>query len=252
MANKLFENYPSVDYNLSGDGREIQTIRNIMLRAKIRDSIKKSVATYFDYEMKEMQTPQEIAHKFYGDSDLFWIIFMMNDIVDPYYDLPLSSRSLEKYIDKKYPGQYYSVQSYSGNILVSSTLTGNISGAVGEVLEWDPTNLKIVVKMREGKFTLNEQLDSVKVHNGTDITGQVLLGGITKLNKFGVHHYENLETGEVLSKADYNQLPVAEKREVDNYTFEQETNNDKAIIKLLRPEHVQKVVQEIETILRRS
>ena len=252
MANKLFQNYPTIDYNLSGDGRDIQTIRNIMLRAKIKDSIKSSVATYFDYEMKEMQTPQEIAQKFYGDANLFWVILMMNDVVDPYYDLPLGSRQLERYVDKKYPGQYYSVQSYSGDILVSSTLTGQTSGAIAEVLEWDPTNLKIVVKFRQGKFVTNEPLDSTKVHNGVDITGQVLLGGVTKLNKFGVHHYENVETGEKLSKEDYNELPVAEKREVDNYTYEQELNNSKATIKLLKPDYVAQVTQEIETILRRT
>jgi len=252
MATKLFQNYPQVDYNLSGDGRDIQTIRNIMLRAKIKDSVKNNVGTFIDYEIKEMQTPQEIADKIYGDPDLFWLVFMMNDITDPYYDMPLGSRQLEKYIDKKYPGQYYSVQSYSGNILVSSTLTGQTSGAVAEVLEWDPTLLKIVVKFRSGKFTLNEQLDSTKVHNGVDITGEVLLGGQTKLNKFGIHHYENLSTGEYLGKADYNELPVTDKREVDNYTYEQELNNTKAQIKLLKPEYVQQVVQEIETILRRT
>ena len=252
MSRFLFKNYPQVEYNINGDGRDIQTIRNVMLRAKIRDSIKKNVGTFYDYDITEMQTPQEIAEKVYGDTNLFWIVLMMNDVIDPYYDLGLSSRQLENYVNKKYPGQAYNVQSYSGNILVSSTLTGQTSGAVAEVLEWNPTQSKIVVAFRSGKFQLGEALISIKVHNGADITGQVLLGNITKLNKFSLHHYENVETGEVLSQEDYIALPVAQKREVDNYTYENEVNESKRIIKLLRPEYVEQVVGEIERILRRA
>jgi len=251
MSNFFFKNYPTIDYNLPGDGRDIQTIKNIMLRAKIRDGIKKNVATYFDFDLEEAMSPQEVADKVYKNPNLFWIIFMMNDVVDPYYDLGLTSRQLDKYITKKYPGQYYSVQSYSGNILVSSTLTGTSSGAVGEVLEWNPSLKKIVVKMRSGKFSLGEPLNSVKIHNGADITGEVLLGSVTRLNKFAVHHYENVETGEIVDIEDYIALPVANKREVDNFTYESELNQEKRKIKLLRPEYVERVVQEIEKILRR-
>jgi hypothetical protein len=251
MANKLFKNYPEVEYSITGDNRDIQTIRNIMLRAKIRDSVKADTSVFYDYPILEMQTPQEIALKMYGDANLFWIIFMMNDVVDPYYDLGLTNRQLEKYIDKKYPGQYYSVQTYSGDILVSSTLTGTESGATGEVLEWDPSRKKIVVTMRNGTFKLGENLSSVKVHNGTDISGQVLLGGVTKLNKFSIHHWENTETGEWVDQADYIDLPISSKREVDNYTYENELNEEKRVIKLLKPEYVSQVVAEIEKILRR-
>lgn len=251
MSNKLFKNYPDIDYSITGDNRDIQTIKNIMLRAKIRDAIKNNTALFYDYPMQEMQTPQEVALKMYGDANLFWVIFMMNDVVDPYYDLGLSNRQLEKYIDKKYPGQYYNVQTYSGDILVSSTLKGVTSGAVGEVLEWDPSKKKIVVKMRSGTFALGENLSAVKIHNGTDITGQVLLGGITRLNKFAVHHWENTETGEWVDQEDYIALPVANKREVDNYTYENEENEKKRILKLLKPAYVDQVVNEIERILRR-
>lgn len=250
MAKHLFRNYPTIEYNLSGDGRDIHTIRNIMLRAKIRDSIKNNVGLYYDYPLLENQTPQEIAAKLYGNPNLFWIILMMNNVIDPHYDMGITDRQLKKYVEKKYPGTFYSVQSYTGDIPVGSQISGDTSGAIGYIIEWNPSLKKIVIDVKSGTFKLGEPCTTAKIRNAETLVGAVLLGNTTRKNVFAVHHYENTETGEQVDIEDYISLPVEYKREVDNYTYENEKNQGKKLIKLLRPEYVNSVVDEIEKILR--
>ena len=42
------------------------------------------------------------ASKYYDDPTLDWIIFLVNDIVDPYYDWPLSDESFDSYMRTLY------------------------------------------------------------------------------------------------------------------------------------------------------
>ena len=37
--------------------------------------------------------PEQLAHKIYGDSSLYWIIFLINQKIDPYYDWLLSNEA---------------------------------------------------------------------------------------------------------------------------------------------------------------
>lgn len=39
-----------------------------------------------EYTMKEDFRPEEIAYELYGDSSLYWVIFLINNKVDPFYD----------------------------------------------------------------------------------------------------------------------------------------------------------------------
>ena len=43
-----------------------------------------------------------IASKVYGSPERHWIVLMMNEKLDPQFDWPLSNRSLNRYIEKKY------------------------------------------------------------------------------------------------------------------------------------------------------
>lgn len=77
---------------------------NILQRVKIRDLVKESGSIFYPYTIKDGERAEHIAFDYYGRSDLDWIIFLCNDIIDPVTQWPKSNGDFEKYIVKKYGG----------------------------------------------------------------------------------------------------------------------------------------------------
>ena len=53
-----------------------------MRRVAVRAKVKTNTLLFDTYEVKEGETPESIAHKLYGDTELHWIVLMMNNVVD--------------------------------------------------------------------------------------------------------------------------------------------------------------------------
>ena len=77
-------------------------LTNVTARYKIRDALKNKVAIYYDYIVKDSDRPDLIAFKYYDDETLDWLIYLVNDIIDPYYDWPLSQDAFNKYMKTLY------------------------------------------------------------------------------------------------------------------------------------------------------
>jgi len=75
---------------------------NITLRAKLLDSVKVAKTLYYPYTIKEGERPDIVAFNYYGACHYDWIVFLSNDIIDPYYDWPLDSQTFDAYIAGKY------------------------------------------------------------------------------------------------------------------------------------------------------
>ena len=96
---KYFSNIPIINYSDN-------FVRNILTRAKILNNFKDQSSVYYPYVLKETtQTGlkyENLAYDYYNDIDDVWIIYLTNQIVDPYYDVPLSTEQFNTFIDKKY------------------------------------------------------------------------------------------------------------------------------------------------------
>jgi hypothetical protein len=90
-----FKYFPTIDYRGN-------SATNILARAKVRDLVKKNIIAFYPYTIRDEDTPQIIADKYYGTVDYTWILFYANDIYDPEYDWPLSEPNFVQYIIKKY------------------------------------------------------------------------------------------------------------------------------------------------------
>lgn len=97
----LFRSFPQVNYSLKKN-KNFELLTNVTLRFKVRDIIKNRTAIYFDYVIKDSDRPDVIASKYYDDPTLDWIIFLVNDIVDPYYDWPLNDEGFDSYMRTLY------------------------------------------------------------------------------------------------------------------------------------------------------
>ena len=73
-----------------------------MIRNKLRDAVENDITNFYPYTVPEGMRPDVLASKYYGDTIYTWTIFLVNNIVDPYWEWPLSYKDFREYISDKY------------------------------------------------------------------------------------------------------------------------------------------------------
>lgn len=106
-----FQYLPKVTYDVIGDGTD-QTFTHILKRVGLSLKSRNVVLTYDFYDIRTGQTPEEIALNYYGSSNLYWLLFLANDIKDIYHDWPMSESQFESYLYDKYGSDIGSVHHY--------------------------------------------------------------------------------------------------------------------------------------------
>tara|TARA_Y100001970_G_scaffold95868_2_gene120745 strand:- start:2006 stop:4528 length:2523 start_codon:yes stop_codon:yes gene_type:complete len=94
--------------------QQYETAKNIFRRFKIADAALDSLLYYKRYTVTDSDRPDLIAEKIYGDSDYDWVIMLANNIINPYFDWPMSSPVLEDYIANKYE-KPFDIKHYTTN-----------------------------------------------------------------------------------------------------------------------------------------
>ena len=77
-------------------------IKNLFLRAKLRDDVFTSVTFLNSYTIQEGMRPDNVAEDLYGNSQLDWIILTVANIVNVRDEWPMSSDVLYQYCEDKY------------------------------------------------------------------------------------------------------------------------------------------------------
>ena len=90
-----FNEFPQIEY-------QGKIARNIMARPKIKKQILGDPNTFYDYIVKNDLRPDQVAYLYYDDPHLVWLIFLANNIVDPYYEWPLNQQQFENFLISKY------------------------------------------------------------------------------------------------------------------------------------------------------
>lgn len=98
----FFKHFPSVSYDMLTKGNKKDLVTNPLARYKILDTLRNLSAVYYTHNVAEGQSAQFIARQYYDDETLDWVIFIVNDIIDPYYDWPLDYRDFNNYVKGKY------------------------------------------------------------------------------------------------------------------------------------------------------
>ena len=90
-----FSDFPQIEY-------QAKIARSIMARPRIASSLLSNPAAIYSYTVNNDLRPDQVAHLYYGDSELLWLIFLANNIVDPYYGWPLTQNAFHDFIISKY------------------------------------------------------------------------------------------------------------------------------------------------------
>ena len=90
------------EHGVSGSIDRYTGVQDITRRFALKQVVAERQALFYSYLVEENETAQEIAARYYDDAKLDWIIYMTNNIHDPYYEWPMDSYTFELYIRKKY------------------------------------------------------------------------------------------------------------------------------------------------------
>ena len=113
-----FQMFPNVLYSAKGDNK-FTVMKDLMSRVKIKSNVKENILGFDYYDVKDGDTPEMIAHKYYGDVNLHWTILVANDIIDYYEQWPMSVQKFEQFVKDKYDNpqaiHHYEIEQTSGN-----------------------------------------------------------------------------------------------------------------------------------------
>lgn len=207
---KYFNYFPKTVYTLNS--LDVETVTNITSRFGFEQSFKDNSAVYYEYDIQDGDTPEIIASKFYDSPERHWAVLMINNIVDPQFDWPLDQRTIISYINEK----------YSANASVGQSGT-----------TWAQANIHSYYKVE------------TRTSNSTEAELQ------TKL-QIDANTYANVAaTTTNLTLDDGNSITITTTKETKSYyDYEIEENEAKRTIKLLKPEFVSSIEEELRNVFK--
>jgi len=206
---QYFDTLPKIVYRSAQGNSSLYT--NLMARASITPSILKNSMVYYQYDIQEGDTPEIVAHKYYGDSYRYWIVLFANQIMDPQWEWPLNYNSFNAYINDKY--------GYS-----ESLGTWSVFNPHSTTYQWQ----KII--------TQNDSSTQTTTVNTVVIDEFTYNNLVTSTNSY------NLPTGQVSVSVTKNILTY--------YDWEQETNESKRTINLLNEIYVDELEKQFKSLMK--
>ena len=201
---KYFNYFPKTLYTANNSSAGLDTVTNIIARFGFESTLKENSSAFYKYDIKDGDTPEIIASKYYDNSERHWIVLMFNDIFDPQFDWPLRDRVLVDYIDAK----------YTANGAANTTIQTGLAWAMS------PNNIQSYYKV-----ITRTNIDDIK------IIEKLQLDANTYANTATTNIIYNLQDGSRITE-------VVTKETQSYYQYEIAVNDSKRTIKLLKPEFV--------------
>tara|TARA_Y100000289_G_scaffold64317_1_gene76022 strand:+ start:316 stop:849 length:534 start_codon:yes stop_codon:yes gene_type:complete len=96
-----FNYFPLMAYDIKGD-KSYRLVTDIIKRIKVRNAVKDGLVIFDKYDVKYGENPEDIAFKYYDDAELHWVVLLVNNIVDRYYEWPLTDPQFQAFLTDKY------------------------------------------------------------------------------------------------------------------------------------------------------
>jgi hypothetical protein len=215
---KYFNYFPKTLYSANNKTSGLDTVTNIIARFGFEPSLKTNSAAFYRYDIQEGDTPEIIAAKYYDNPERHWIVLMFNDIYDPQFDWPLQYKSFIEYVDTKYSAPQY-----------ADTANTSVSG-----LSW---SMNVNNVQAYFKIVTRTNIDDISVVEKLEVDANTYATiGVTTQNF-------TLQDGSTITQ-------TITKETQTYYDYEQELNESKRSIKLLKPEFVQDVEKEFKRVIK--
>lgn len=224
---KFFDVFPRTLYKIDGKRYgNFDTVTNVMFRiGMVRDTINNSAA-YIRYTIKDGDTPESLADKFYDDPEAHWMILYANDIYNPYKDWPMDQRSFRNYIIDNY-----------GSVEAAQTTYHHFE----KVIRRETNNV-----VTETRF----QVDEATINN-TEIEAYESYQSLEDAY-LAVNFGETSRTTTNSSIEGQTVIETISKDRISNYDYEQQVNEAKRLIKVVKKEYYSRIMSEFNNLTRNT
>ena len=167
-------------------------LTNLMIRAEVIPSLLNNPLLFYSYDIRDDDTPEIIASKYYGDPYRYWIVLFANQLIDPEWDWPMNSNLLTNYIVEKYKSEAAAALAISVNTITDTQVIvytqSTIKNYVKTISTTDSTSLETeTTDYYLDLNTYNNTMESEEVRNFT--TGAQVTEIITKTTQT-IYDYE--------------------------------------------------------------
>lgn len=213
---RFFNYFPKTVYTANTNVSGLDTVTNIIARFGFEKQLKENSAAFYKYSVQDSDTPEIIAHKFYENSERHWIVLMFNDIIDPQYDWPLRYENFINYVDSK----------YSANGAANTTVQTGLAWAMS-------------INNIHSYYKIIKRTSA----DGTVIEEKLQVDANTYANVAATSSTITLQSGNIITQS-------VSKEKKTYYEYEQETNEEKRNIILLKPEFVPQIEKEFKKVIK--
>ena len=157
-----FERFPLYAYDLE-DTQNQTLITDILRRVNLKSNVAANTLVFDEYNVQDGEQPDIVARKYYGDSELHWIIVTVNNITSR-YDWPLDQVALSEFVNDKYDNpngiHHYEINATSGDTTKKLIVASDTDGATAitnyeheETLNDNKRRIRILDRAYVSKFT---------------------------------------------------------------------------------------------------
>ena len=224
-----FKSFPYTYYSLD-DASTVQVVTNITTRVVLSEEVKNNLSLYDEYDIKDGETPELLADKFYGNPEQHWLILHYNEIIDPRFDWPLDTNNLNRQVASKYTNinAVHHYEDANGNYT-----NGNVYLISNSDFSEFNVNDVITNNTNTGTGYITQKISSSNVRV-TITTGGFISGDRIK------------NTSNTSSSANIISTVVLTGTPITNYTYEDGINESKRRIKILKASYVDAVVNDFK------
>ena len=220
-----FSYFPNIEYVSRTTDRssaeEYITVKNIFRRAKIRNDFYNVATAFEDYMIIANERPDQVAEAVYGDPRYDWVILTANNITNMREQWPLNAQDFQNYILEKYKTEsaLEEIHHYITEISIDSRKRIVV-----------PEGLRV-----DSNFNSQYLDQSTRVE--IDYGGT--LNDIATVDNVGTVRDSN---GNIVTHD--NILAVT------NYEYEENLNDAKRRIKILKEDYLDLVINDMRTIMK--
>jgi len=90
-----FDKLPTITYNGN-------VVKNLLARSRLSDAVRNARTAFYPYTMDTNDRLDHVSDLYYDNPGYTWLIWLTNNTIDPYYDLPLSEDDFNEHMKSKY------------------------------------------------------------------------------------------------------------------------------------------------------
>lgn len=119
-------------------------VNNIITSIRFKEIINTNEVVFYPYVVEEGERPDQIAAHYYDDDRYSWLVYLSNQIIDPYFQWHLTSEQFNEFIKRKYGSieqaqtkiAFYRINWYTDDSLLSSAAYQALPAALKRY--WNP------------------------------------------------------------------------------------------------------------------